>query len=65
MTDLFLLQSFNKRILQPVGVLGLQGLLLIGRHALLAEDTAALLLLPVWSKVSPALSTEERLHLWQ
>lgn len=64
-TDLFLLQSLNESVLQPIGVLGLQGLLLIGRHALLTEDATTFLLLPVWGEVSPALGTEERLHVWQ
>lgn len=60
--DLLLLQRLHEGILQPVGVLRLQGLLLIGRHALLAEDPPTLLLLPVGGEVGPALSTEEGLH---
>lgn len=57
--DLLLLQGLHKGVLQPVGVLCLQSLLLIGRHALLTEDTAALLLLPVRGEVGPALGAEE------
>lgn len=64
-SDLLLLQSFHKGVLQPVGVLCLQSFLLIGRHALLAEDSPALLLLPVRGEVGSALGAEERLHAGQ
>lgn len=64
-SDLLLLQGLDEGVLQPVGVLRLQGLLLIGRHALLAEDPPALLLLPVRSEVGSALGAEERLHAGQ
>lgn len=63
--DLLLLQSLHKGVLQPVSVLRLQSLLLIGRHALLAEDSPALLLLPVGGEVGSALGTEEGLHAGQ
>lgn len=63
--DLLLLQGLDEGVLQPVGVLGLQSLLLIGRHALLAEDAAALLLLPVRGEVGSALGAEERLRAGQ
>lgn len=63
--DLLLLQSLNKGIFQPVGVLRLQSFLLIGCHALLAKDSPALLLLPVGGEIGSALGTEERLHAGQ
>lgn len=63
--DLFLLKSLHKSVLQSICMLRLQGLLLIGCHALLAEDPAALLLLPVGCEVRSALGTEERLHARQ
>ena len=63
--DLLLLQSLHEGVLQPVGVLRLQSLLLIGRHALLTEDPPALLLLPVGGEVGSALGAEERLHAGQ
>lgn len=63
--DLLLLQGFDEGVLQPVGVLGLQSLLLIGGHALLAQDPAALLLLPVGGEVGSALGAEEGLHAGQ
>lgn len=62
---LLLLQGLNEGVLQPVGVLSLQSLLLIGCHALLAKDSAALLLLPMGGKVSSALGAEERLQTGQ
>ena len=58
-TDLLLLQGLDERVLQPVGVLGLQGLLLIGRHAQLTEDAPALLLLPVGGEVRLALGAQK------
>lgn len=64
-TDLLLLQGLHKGVLQPVGVLRLQSLLLVGCHALLTEDSSALLLLPVGSEVGSALGAEERLHAGQ
>lgn len=63
--DLLLLQSLNKGVFQPVGVLRLQSLLLIGRHALLTKDPPTLLSLPVGGEVSSALGTEERLRAGQ
>lgn len=48
---LLLLECLNKCCLQPIGVLGLQGLLLIGRHALVTEDGPSLLLSPAGGKV--------------
>lgn len=64
-SDLLLLQGLHKGILQPIGVLRLQSLLLIGRHALLTEDSPILLLLPVGCEVGSALGAEERLHAGQ
>lgn len=48
---LLLLECLNKGRLQPVGVLGLQGLLLIGGHALVTENVPGLLLPPAGGKV--------------
>ena len=62
---LFLLQGLHKGVLQSVGMLRLQSLFLIGRHALLTEDSSTLLLLPVRGEVGSALGTEERLHAGQ
>lgn len=64
-THLLLLQGLHKGVLQPVGVFCLQSLLLIGSHALLTEDSPALLLLPVRGEVGSALGTEEGLHAGQ
>lgn len=63
--DLLLLQSLNKGIFQPVGVLCLQSFFLIGCHALLTKDSPALLLLPVGGEIGSALGAEERLHAGQ
>ena len=63
--DLLLLQGLDEGVLQAVGVLRLQGLLLVGGHALLAEDPPALLLLPVGGEVGPALGAVEGLHAGQ
>lgn len=46
-------------------MLCLQSLFLIGCHALLAEDSPTLLLLPVRGEVSSALGAEERLQTGQ
>lgn len=46
-------------------MLCLQSLFLIGCHALLAEDSPTLLLLPVGGEVSSALGAEERLQTGQ
>lgn len=48
---LFLLERLDKGCLQPIGVLSLQGLLLIGRHALVTENVPGLLLSPAGGKV--------------
>ena len=48
---LLLLECLNKGRLQPIGVLSLQGLLLIGRHALVTKDGPSLLLSPAGRKV--------------
>lgn len=61
-TCLLLLQSLDEGVLQPVGVLCLQCLLLVGSHALLAQDLAIFLLLPVRGEVGAALSADEGLH---
>lgn len=63
--NLFLLQGLNKGVLQTVSVFSLQGLLLVGGHALLTQDATTFLLLPVRGEVSPALGTEEWLHACQ
>lgn len=60
--DLLLLQSLDEGVLEPVGVLRLEGLFLIGHHALLAQDSPALLLLPVGGEIRSALGTEEGLR---
>lgn len=59
---LLLLQGLDEGCLQSIGVLGLQGLLLIGGHALLAHDGTALLLTPAAGEVGLALSACERLR---
>lgn len=46
-------------------MLCLQSLFLVGCHALLTEDSPALLLLPVGGEVSSALGAEERLQTGQ
>lgn len=58
---LFLLQGLDKRSLQPIGVLGLQGLLLIGGHAICTEDGPALglVLPPTAGKIGDALGAGE------
>lgn len=53
---LLLLQRLDERGLQPVRVLGLQGLLLIRRHAGFAHDGPVLLLPPAAGEVGLALS---------
>lgn len=63
--DLLLLQRLHKRVLQPVGVLRLQSLLLIGGHALLTQDPPTLLPFPVGGEVSSALGAEKWLHAGQ
>lgn len=58
-SHLLLLQSFHERVFQPVGVLGLESLLLVGGHALLAQNLTALLLLPVRGEIRAALGTNK------
>lgn len=48
---LLLLECLNEGRLQPIGVFSLQGLLLIGRHALVTENVPGLLLSPAGGKV--------------
>ena len=64
-SDLLLLQGLDKGVFQTVCVFCLQSLLLVGGHALLAEDPSALLLLPVGGEVGPALGAVEGLHAGQ
>lgn len=52
---LLLLQGLDEGRLKTVGVLRLQGLLQVGRHALVAQDGAALLRAPARREVSLAL----------
>lgn len=54
---LLLLQRFDERGFQPIGVLGFQGLLLIGGHAVFAKDSATfgLVLPPPTREVGVAL----------
>lgn len=58
-----MLQGFDESALQPIGVLGFQGLFLVGGHALFAEDGPAfrLVLPPATGKVSGALAAHKRL----
>lgn len=56
---LLLLESLNKGCLETTRVLSLQGFLLIGRHALVAEDGPSFLFSPAGSKVRLALGTGE------
>lgn len=58
---LLLLQGLDEGCLQSIGVLGLQGLLLVGGHALLAHDGTTLFLTPAAGEVSLTLSARERL----
>lgn len=59
---LLLLQGLDEGCLQSIGVLGFQGLLLIGGHALLAHDGTALLLTPAAGEVGLTLSACEWLR---
>lgn len=63
--DLLLLQRLDESVLQPVRVLRLQCLLLIGCHALLTQDPPTLLPFPVGGEVSSALGAEKWLHAGQ
>lgn len=54
---LLLLECLNESCFQPTGVFSLQGLLLIGRHALVAEDGPSLLLPPAGGEVCLTLGT--------
>lgn len=60
---LLLLQGFDERRFQPVGVLGLQNLFLTGRHAVFTEDSAAFCLVvpPAAGEVGFALGAGEGL----
>lgn len=58
-SHLLLLQRFHERVFQPVGVLGLESLLLVGGHTLLTQNLTALLLLPVRGEVRAALGTNK------
>ena len=58
---LLLLQGLHERRFEPVGVLGFQRLLLIGRHTVLTEDGPALCLVlpPAAGEVGAALGAGE------